>query len=234
MSSKWSFVFVFFCLSALFIPSTKCTVFFPVETNEESVNYRSLRDILFRTHSAFTAESSVVTSFRPTDPSPTLASPVEQIRIPTTRFLDEDALYGPPFYQSRSNLGSPASSLISSDESRNSNIPNLPELIQSQTHVRQSKHAAVDETIPTISTTDDAAAQDDRWPWPYSKSTQQFINPQGRNIQTLSPLKVKKDVAKPYRLLARTSSCPKLLHDLTVTCSLPEEQLSSDPVVSLH
>lgn len=221
-SSDWnSAIFSQLLLTVLLFHSAKSNIFFPVETIQESVHYRSLRDILFRSQTeaiAFPVDSSVIASFRPADPSPTLASP-PGVGVSKIRFLESDAFFGPPLYHPNPEFSSAA--LVQSEGRR----PNVPSV------ARQPKSAAIDLPTTAVSTAGEPV-EDERWPWPYSKPSQQSVTPQSRQIHKLtSPLVVKKSVAKPYRLLSRTSTCPKLLHDLTITCSLPKQQSTSTQLV---
>ena len=83
------------------------------------------------------------------------------------------------------------------------------------------------------------AVVQDRWPWPYSSLGQakslHSIPDSRSNHPHISEkgLIVKKSVAKPYRVQSKSSSCPKLLHDLTISCSLPaNHRLINQQVVS--
>lgn len=232
-SSDWNSVFSLLLLSVLFHPA-KPNIFFPVETIQESVHYRSLRDILFRSQTeaiAFPVDSSVIASFQPADPSPTLASP-PGVGVSKIRFLESDAFFGPPLYHPNTNPEFISPALVQA-EGRRPNVPSAV-AVNPVAVARQPKSAAVDISTTTAPTSGEPV-EDDRWPWPYSKPSKQPVTPQSRQIHKLtSPLVVKKSVAKPYRLLSRTSTCPKLLHDLTITCSLPKQQFPpNQPVVRL-
>lgn len=231
-SSECSVVVSSLLILTVFFHSVTSNVFFPVESNRDLVHYRSLKDILFRSQSediAHSIESPVVASFRPDNPSPTLASsPQNGVGVSKIRFLDADAFLVPNFSPvSHSEFIPPA---ITQTEGRRANLPSSN--FDHTTVVRQAKNTEINESAIDHSVT--ANPVQDRWPWPYSKSIKQAVNTQSRQIQQQSTLVVKKSVAKPYRLLTRTSSCPKLLHDLTITCSLPKQQQLQKPVVNLR
>ncbi|XP_057376932.1 uncharacterized protein LOC130698168 [Daphnia carinata] len=199
--------------------SVTSNVFFPAETSEELVHYRSLKDILFRSQAEDTArsiESPVVASFRPSNPSPTLASsPQNGVGVSRIRFLETDAFFVPNFpeHSHADFISSPA---FAQTEGRR------PNRFHSDVDARTVlTRAAANESTIDVRVVEDPGQ--DRWPWPYSKSVKQTVNVQSRQLAKPTTLVVKKSVAKPYRLLTRTSSCPKLLHDLTVTCSLPKQ-----------
>ncbi|KZS10615.1 Uncharacterized protein APZ42_024924 [Daphnia magna] len=195
-------------------------VFFPAETNEELAHYRSLKDILFRSQTEDTArsiESPVVASFRPSNPSPTLASsPQNGASVSKIRSLETDAFFVPNFSQ-HSHADFIPSTAFAQTEGRRPN--RLHSVADYRTVLTQ---AAINESTVDVRVAEDPSQ--DRWPWPYSKSVKQTVSIQSRQLAKPTTLIVKKSVAKPYRLLTRTSSCPKLLHDLTVTCSLPKQQ----------
>nr|CAH0104790.1 unnamed protein product [Daphnia galeata] len=220
-------VFSLLILTVLFHSVTP-NVFFPVETNIDLVHYRSLKDILFRSQSediiAHSIESPVVASFRPANPSPTLASsPQNAVGVSKIRFLEADAFLVPNFSPVSHSEVIP--SAIIQTEGRRATLPNSD--FDHTTVVRQVNNAEIKESANSAT----ANPVQDRWPWPYSKSiSKQSVNPQSRQLQQPSTLIVKKSVAKPYRLLTRTSSCPKLLHDLTITCSLPKQQQIQQPM----
>lgn len=76
----------------------------------------------------------------------------------------------------------------------------------------------------------------DRWPWP----TSSLVELQGRQLIAKSEnvaksdstaMVIRKSVPRPYRILTKVSSCPKLLHDLTISCQLPAFQHSGQPIV---
>ena len=220
-------VFSLLILTVLF-HSVMSNVFFPVETSRDLVQYRSLKDILFRSQSediAHSIESPIVASFRPTNPSPTLASPQNGVGVSKIRFLDADAFFVPNFSPVPHSEFIPPT--VSQTEGRRANLPNSN--LDHITVVRQAKSTEINESAVGVSVTGNPVQ--DRWPWPYSKSIKQAADIQSR--QQSSSLVVKKSVAKPYRLLTRTSSCPKLLHDLTITCSWPKQQQLLQPVVNL-
>lgn len=224
-------VFSLLILTVLFHSVTP-NVFFPVETNIDLVHYRSLKDILFRSQSediiTHSIESPVVASFRPANPSPTLASsPQNAVGVSKIRFLEADAFLVPNFSPVSHSEVIP--SAIIQTEGRRATLPNSD--FDHTTVVRQVNNAEIKESANSAT----ANPVQDRWPWPYSKSiSKQSVNPQSRQLQQPSTLIVKKSVAKPYRLLTRTSSCPKLLHDLTITCSLPKQQQIQQPMVNLR
>lgn len=226
---------LFVLIASVLIPSVAPNVFFPVETSRDLVQYRSLKDILFRSQSEdndqqHSIQSPVVASFRPANPSPTLASSPHSgasVGVSKIRFLDADEFFVPNFSPvPHSEFIPPAAQT----EGRRANLPILnPDHIT--TVVRQAKSPEINDSAIGTSVTGSPAQ--DRWPWPYSKPIKQAVNIQSRQQQSPS-LIVKKSVAKPYRLLTRTSSCPKLLHDLTITCSWPKQQQLQRPVVNLN
>ena len=218
--------------------SATSNVFFPVETNHEDlVHYRSLKDILFRSQSeaeetAHSIASPVVLAgFRPANPSPTLASPPHTgVGVSKIRFLEADEFFIPSLFPpiTHPEFLPPAPTIQT--EGRRANAQNSA-AVDPTALVRQAK-SANSSAVDDISVADSVQ---DRWPWPYSKPIKQqsAANVQTRQLQKPVPnLVVKKSVAKPYRLLTRTSTCPKLLHDLTITCAFPNQQPLSQPVVS--
>ncbi len=234
-ASVRNLVVPFLLFAIVLFQSATANVFFPVETNREDlVQYRSLKDILFRSQSAeetaHSIESPVVASFRPANPSPTLASsPHIGVGVSKIRFLEADEFFVPSLFPlSQPDFFPPVTTIHT--EGRRANSQNSA--VDSTTLVRQAKSAAINAS--TIAATVADSAQD-RWPWPYSKPIkQQSVDVQSRQLQKPPTLIVKKSVAKPYRLLTRTSTCPKLLHDLSITCSFPNQQLLLHPVVSFQ
>ena len=102
---------------------------------------------------------------------------------------------------------------------------------------------------------------DDRWPWPSNnvgiarpatiesaadalqgaattvaravdKPAQSRPAPVASTGGVSSPLIIKKSVPKPYRILSHVSSCPKLFHDLSLSCQMTQQQQQGQPLVS--
>lgn len=217
------------CCSLWFLslhPSRSEDVFFPSQPSVSSIQYRSLRDILFQSESAEIEASDlpvVLASFHPDDPSPTLASPPiasKDGEVSQIRFLDSDALSIPEYFDDDENYGeeiTPTALYQEGEEEEDLDVEIIPPVL-----VRQSTSKTTEEK--------------DRWSWP---STTKAIEEsyQSRSLGSVADNKaplsliVKKTVAKPYRLLPRTASCPKLLHDLNITCSLPTQLAKKQPVV---
>ena len=225
-SPQFKLMALLLSLIALFGPVSP-NVFFPVETSQEAVHYRSLKDVLFRPHSGELGlfnESPVVASFRPSDPSPTLASsPQTGVGVSKIRFLEADEFFVPSLFQASHPRFFPVSR-----HTEGRSVSPLSSDVDSTTLVRQAKSAPLNTSAEAVPVAEASVLQ--RWPWPYSRPNKQPTNPQSRQLQQAPALTIKKSVAKPYRLLTRKSSCPKLLHDLTISCTLPK-QLSSQLVV---
>lgn len=218
-SSQCNFRLISLLFLTLLSHPVLSNVFFPAETSEELVHYRSLKDILFRSQAedaARSIDSPIVASFRPSNPSPTLASPPQNgVGVSKIRFLEAHEYFVPNFSQ-HADFIAPAA--FAQTEGRRPNRPHSD--VNQRTVATNNSSFGVTVVNEPVQ---------DRWPWPYSKS----VNIQSRKkLAKPTNLIVKKSVAKPYRLLTRTSSCPKLLHDLTVTCSLPKQQEPLQPVVS--
>lgn len=194
--------FVLLIVHVCLLQRAAFTVLFPTESDDTSVHFRSLRDILFRPPNGDT--SPVIASFRPALPSPTLASP--SIVPNQIRFLESDAIGEPPIF----------------------------------TSIHSEFKSVVEGRRSTSDSSVNPAVVQDRWPWPYSSLGQakslQSVHPDSRSNHPNiieKGLIVKKSVAKPYRVQSKSSSCPKLLHDLTITCSLPaNHRLINQQVVS--
>ena len=209
--------------------TVQSTMLFPGQ-----INYRPLRDILFRSSESL-SNGSVVASFHPTDASPTLASPPLS-GISKILFLSDegDAVVGNPF-QSHENYFVP-DSVTPVRHTVTTRHPVFPDLDLPDASIRQAKSidpAQFQRHRQTVS------VNEERWAWPSKSNTdleqqEQEKQKQGRQLNAKQqldvPLTVKKIVPKPYRNLAKISSCPKLLHDLNITCELPIQ--TSEPVVS--
>jgi len=59
--------------------------------------------------------------------------------------------------------------------------------------------------------------EEERWRWP-SKSSEG--RREGRQLRP-EDLQVTRSVPKPYRVHTKESSCPKLLHDVSISCKVP-------------
>jgi len=218
------------CCSLWFLslhPSRSEDVFFPSQPSVSSIQYRSLRDLLFQSESAEIEASDlpvVLASFHPDDPSPTLASPQiasKDGEVSPIRFLDSDALSIPDYFDENDGEDINPTALYQEGEEEELDVEIIPPVL-----VRQSASKTTEEQ--------------DRWSWPSTTKAAIEESYQSRalgsaaadNKASLS-LVVRKTVAKPYRLLPRTASCPKLLHDLNITCSLPTQLIKKQPVVRI-
>lgn len=221
-----SAMLLFLVLAVVVCQAQDEAVFFPSQP-PSFVQLRSLRDILFQKESPETASKElpvVLSSFEPNDPSPTLASPPLAPGVSKIRFLETDTFFVPPPFQESEELAEPSSE---HEEQLSTDI--LPPAL-----IRQAKSAA-DAGAPGAT---------DRWSWPSGSRALPVEQSQGRALSAPSivsvvsshpppTLSLKKSVAKPYRLLSKGSSCPKLLHDLTIHCTLPPQHLH-EPLVRLR
>ena len=169
-------------------------------------------------------DRSTVHSFHPRDPSPTLAS--APFGISQVRFLESDALEIQPV--------SPHSS----------NVETQPIPLQASVLAKVSARSVDAQFVTGNNAAVLQGNQDqDRWPWPSIQTNRQTsgrqLKPQqqqpielSNNIKPQASITVSKSVPKPYRIISRVSSCPKLNHDLVVSCQVPQQQPRDQIVVS--
>ena len=147
------------------------------------------------------SDQSVISSFHPDTPSPTRASPPLRSGV---RFIDQDATpqSANPFQEQESYFA------VSAPTGRRTRI--LADYIDSSASEINTEFSSQSDDIV-----------EDRWRWP--------SRPDGRREQRQSPefaglqsLDVHRSVLKPYRIHSKESSCPKLLHDLSISCQLPD------------
>jgi len=168
---------------------------------------RLLLTILVVYPSQTQSDESFISSFHPDTPSPTQASPPIRSRI---RFVDQDEIP-----QSRN----PFQAQESYIPVRGARI--LADYLSSASEVNTEFSTPFEDLI------------EDHWRWP--------SRPDGRREQRQSPefiglqsLEVHRSVPKPYRIHSKDSSCPKLLHDLSISCQLPDDLKHHQNAVVCH
>jgi hypothetical protein len=173
-------------------------------------------------------DRAIVQSFNPQNPSPTLAA-VEPFGVSQVRFIESDALIPNPIVDKEAEQSAPATQTVPVD-----GLETSPRFLSGALPVIQ----AVPDSSPKL---------EDRWPWPSSSPVAPQSNRLNGGRQLSRPelaeatqdvaasdekLIIKKSVPKPYRILTQVSSCPKLFHDLSISCQMSHQQQQGQPVVS--
>lgn len=144
------------------------------------------------------SDQQFISSFHPDTPSPTHASPPIRSRI---RFIDQDdfAPSANPFQSQESYFP------VSAPAVRRPRI--LSDFLETSASEPNAGYLSQSEDI-----------DEDRWRWPSRREQRQ--SPEFVGLQSLE---VHRSVPKSYRFHSKESSCPKLLHDLSISCQLPDD-----------